>query len=206
MTAIEFITLDVADTEAANRFYTNAFGADLRIRVRPAQPATTGFRGYTLSLIVSQPANVDLLVAAALDGGATSLKPAAKSLWGYGGSVRAPDGAIWTIATSSKKDTEPASRKVDDLVLSLGVDDVVASKRFYAEQGLAVGKSFARMYVEFESGEGSVKLALNRRRALAKNAGVDPGGTGSHRLTIGGGAFTDPDGFAWEPATSAAKQ
>ncbi|MFI6028710.1 glyoxalase [Amycolatopsis magusensis] len=204
MTAIEFITLDVADTEAANRFYTTAFGADPRIRVREAQPATTGFRGYTLSLIVSQPANVDLLVGAALEGGATSLKPAAKSLWGYGGSVRAPDGAIWTIATSSKKDTEPASRKVDDLVLSLGVEDVVASKRFYAEQGLAVGKSFARMYAEFESG--SVKLALNRRRALAKNAGVDPEGTGSHRLTIGGGAFTDPDGFAWEPATSAVKQ
>ncbi|MBP2186988.1 putative lactoylglutathione lyase [Amycolatopsis magusensis] len=118
--------------------------------------------------------------------------------------MRAPDGAIWTIATSSKKDTEPASRKVDDLVLSLGVEDVVASKRFYAEQGLTVGKSFARMYAEFESG--SVKLALNRRRALAKNAGVDPEGTGAHRLTIGGGAFTDPDGFAWEPATSAVKQ
>jgi hypothetical protein len=34
----------------------------------------------------------------------------------------------------------------------------------------------------------------------AKDVGVPADGTGSHRLTIGGdaGAFTDPDGFAWE--------
>jgi hypothetical protein len=44
-----------------------------------------------------------------------------------------------------------------------------------------------------------VKLALYGRRALAKDAGVAPDGTGSHRLMIGGdaGPFTDPDGFAW---------
>ncbi|MGA6227771.1 glyoxalase, partial [Streptomyces umbrinus] len=34
--------------------------------------------------------------------------------------------------------------------------------------------------------------------------GVTPEGSGSHRLTIGGGTetFTDPDGFAWEPAAA----
>jgi hypothetical protein len=49
-----------------------------------------------------------------------------------------------------------------------------------------------------------VKLALYSRRALSKDAGVFPDGTGSHRLTIGGdaGSFTDPDGFAWETAGS----
>jgi hypothetical protein len=38
---------------------------------------------------------------------------------------------------------------------------------------------------------------------LAKDAGVFPEGTGSHRIVIGSdaGLFTDPDGFAWE-ATS----
>jgi hypothetical protein len=41
-----------------------------------------------------------------------------------------------------------------------------------------------------------------RRRAAAKDAGVSPEGTGSHRLTIGSdaGPFTDPDGFAWQAA------
>ena len=48
-----------------------------------------------------------------------------------------------------------------------------------------------------------VKLALYERRALAKDAGVSPDGTGSHRiaLTSHAGPFTDPDGFAWETAT-----
>jgi hypothetical protein len=44
----------------------------------------------------------------------------------------------------------------------------------------------------------------NGRRALAKDAGVSPEGTGSHRIVIGSdtGPFTDPDGFAWEAANS----
>jgi len=46
-------------------------------------------------------------------------------------------------------------------------------------------------------------MNLVRRRALAKDAGVAPDGTGSHRLTIGSeaGPFTDPDGFAWQDAS-----
>jgi hypothetical protein len=43
-----------------------------------------------------------------------------------------------------------------------------------------------------------VRLALYSRRAAAKDAGVSPDGTGSHRIVIGSdaGPFTDPDGFA----------
>jgi hypothetical protein len=87
-------------------------------------------------------------------------------------------------------------------VLLLGVADVAASKRFYLDHGLAVAKSFGRKYVEFDTPSSAVKLALYGRRALAKDAGVAVGGTGSHRLTIGGdaGPFTDPDAFAWEAA------
>jgi uncharacterized glyoxalase superfamily protein PhnB len=200
MAIIESVTLDVADPTAAHHFYTAAFGLDTQIRLRACEAPTTGFRGFTLSLTVSQPGNVDSLIEAALEAGATPLKPAAKSLWGYGGVVRAPDGTIWKVATSAKKDTGPATREIDEIVLLLGVADVVASKRFYAGRGLAVAKSFGRMYVEFEAGSSPVKLALYRRRALAKDAGVSPDGTGSHRIAIGGdaGAFTDPDGFAWE--------
>ncbi|NYJ35248.1 putative glyoxalase superfamily protein PhnB [Nocardiopsis aegyptia] len=205
MTNIDSITLDVADTTAADRFYSTAFGLGPQVRLRASQEPSAGFRGYTLSLMVSQPADVDALVGAALDAGATELKPVAKSFWGYGGVVRAPDGSIWKVATGAKKNSGPATRGIDDMVLLLGVEDVAASKRFYVDHGLTVAKSFGRVYVEFESGERPVKLALYRHKALAKDAGVPAEGSGSHRLTIGGGAgaFTDPDGFAWEAAAPA---
>ncbi len=137
-----------------------------------------------------------------MDAGATVLKPAAKSMWGYGGVVQAPDGAIWKIATSAKKDTGPATGQIDTIVLLLGAADVAAARQCYLDRGFTVAKSFGRMYVEFAS-PGTVKLALYRRRALAKDAGVSPEGSGSHRIVVNGdAAFTDPDGFAWEaPAT-----
>lgn len=206
MTSIETITLEVADIAAAERFYA-AFGLEGRLRFKASQEPATGFRGFTLSLMVSQPADVRALVDAAVGAGATVLKPAAKSMWGYGGVVQAPDGTIWKVATSAKKDTGPATRKIDDIVLLLGVADVAASKQFYLDRGLTVAKSFGRMYVEFETGSSPLKLALYRRRALAKDAGVSPEGTGSHRIAVGGAAepFTDPDGFAWEITSMAAK-
>jgi predicted lactoylglutathione lyase len=202
MASIEFVTLEVADPTAATRFYTTAFGSDTRIRLQAPAAPTTGFRGFTLSLVVSQPATADALIGAALDAGATPLKPAAKSLWGYGGVVQAPDGTIWTVASSAKKDTGPATRQIDEIVLQLGVADVAASKRFYVDHGLAVTKSYGRRYVEFAASSSPVKLSLYKRRALAKVAGVAPDGTGSHRLIIGSdaGPFTDPDGFVWEVA------
>ncbi|HEY1624653.1 MAG TPA: glyoxalase [Streptosporangiaceae bacterium] len=202
MTSIESITLEVADPAAAGRFYTAAFGLGDQVRVRASETATDGFRGFTMSLTVSRPATVNGFVDAALGAGATAVKPVAKSFWGYGGVVQAPDGTIWKIATSEKKDDGPASREIDQLVLLLGVEDMTASKRFYVDHGLTVAKSFGRKYVEFASGSSPVKLALYGRKALAKDAGVPADGTGSHRLTIDGdaGSFTDPDGFAWEAA------
>ncbi|MCP2164459.1 VOC family protein [Goodfellowiella coeruleoviolacea] len=200
MNSVDTITLEVADPTAAERFYTTAFGLDTQLRLRAAQEPSSGFLGFVLSLTVAQPADVNALVNAALDAGATSLKPATKSLWGYGAVVQAPDGTIWKVATSAKKDTRPASRQIDDVVLLLGVADVAASKQFYLSRGLTVAKSFGRMYVEFAPGSGAVKLALYRRRALAKDVGVSPDGTGSHRIALGGATepCTDPDGFAWE--------
>jgi predicted lactoylglutathione lyase len=201
--SIESVTLEVADLTAANTFYTAAFGLGSRVRLRASEAPTTGFRGFTLSLVVSQPATVYGLIDAALDAGATTLKPAAKSFWGHGGVVQAPDGTIWKVATSEKKDTGPATLQIEEIVLLLGVADMAASKRFYVDRGLGVAKSFGRKYVEFAAPSGAVKLALYGRRALAKDAGVSPDGSGSHRLVIGGdaGLFTDPDGFAWEAAS-----
>jgi predicted lactoylglutathione lyase len=101
-----------------------------------------------MSLTVSQPADVDGLIDAALGAGASVLKPAAKSFWGYGGVVQAPDGAIWKVATSQKKNTGPASREIDDVVLLLGVADVAASKRFYVDHGLEVAKTGEAAFVD----------------------------------------------------------
>ena len=57
-------------------------------------------------------------------------------------------------------------------------------------------------YVEFDSGE--VKLALYKRASLAKQVGIDPAGTGAHRLAvIADGTFTDPDGYTWLTAETA---
>ncbi|MEV0321639.1 glyoxalase [Streptomyces sp. NPDC050658] len=204
MAFIETVTLDVADTAAAHHFYTTAFGLDSQIRLRASEAPTTGFRGFTLSLTVAQPADVNGLIDSAVSAGATPLKPVTKSMWGYGGVVQAPDGTIWKVATSAKKDSGPATRRFDEIVLLLGVSDVAASKQFYVDQGLAVARSFGSRYVEFAAGAGPVKLALYRRRALAKDAGVSPDGTGSHRIVLGGdaGTFTDPDGFAWQAAAA----
>ena len=201
MTSIESVTLEVSDPATAERFYASAFGLGSLVRVRASDAPTSGFRDFTISLIVSQPANVHALFDSAVAAGATALKPVEKSLWGVGGVVQAPDGAIWKMATSAKKDSGPATREVDQVALLLGAADVGASKKFYVDHGLAVGKSFGS-YVEFDSPSSAVKLGLYKRAALAKDAGVAPDGTGSHRLVIDSdaGQFTDPDGFTWEPS------
>jgi uncharacterized glyoxalase superfamily protein PhnB len=200
MTSIEYVTVEVDDPAAAAAFYDHAFGLGDIVRVRASQAPTSGFRGFAVSLVVGQPSTVDSLVGTALASGATTLKPAKNRFWGSGGTLQAPDGTIWKIATSSKKEVGPATRQVDAVAVLLGVENVKATKRFYVEHGLAVAKSFGSKYVEFDAGAARVKLALYGRRAAAKDVGVDPGGTGSHRLAIGGGAasFTDPDGFVWE--------
>jgi uncharacterized glyoxalase superfamily protein PhnB len=204
MPAIDHVVLEVSDPAATDLFCKSAFDLGDVVRARESQEPTAGFRGFTLSLVVSQPSTVDDLVRTALEAGAHELKPVRKSFWGYGGVVQAPDGTIWKVASSTKKDSGPATRTVDDLVLLLGVAEVKATKQFYAERGLAVGKSFGSRYVEFDTPGSAVKLALYGRRGLAKDAGVPDEGSGSHRIVVAGdvGTFTDPDGFAWE-ATSA---
>jgi predicted lactoylglutathione lyase len=204
MTTITSVTLEVEDVSAAQSFYDAAFGLGPELNLRATDAPTEGFRAFTLSLVVSQPANVDALISSALDAGASEIKPAKKGFWGYGGVLRAPDGAIWKIATSSKKDTGPATREVDEFILLLGVADVGATKAFYAERGVKVAKSFGKKYVQFDTGS-TLTLALYGRKALAKDAGVDDAGSGSARIVIGGdgGAFTDPDGFRWEATAPA---
>jgi catechol 2,3-dioxygenase-like lactoylglutathione lyase family enzyme len=201
MTTIKSVTLEVEDVAAAQAFYDEAFGLGPTLEFRAGQSPTSGFRAFTMSLVVSQPATVDGFLATALQAGATELKPVKRNLWGYAGVVRAPDGAIWKVATPARKNSGPATRDVDNFTVLLGVADVGASKAFYVEHGVAVAKSFGKKYVQFDTGP-AVTLGLYARKALAKDAGVDEAGSGSARMVLGsdGGAFTDPDGFAWESA------
>ena len=73
LTSIDSITLEVADPEAAARFYDDAFGLGTRVRTRAADAPTSGFRGFTVSLIVSQPSTVSALFDSAVAAGATVL-------------------------------------------------------------------------------------------------------------------------------------
>ncbi|WP_460888663.1 VOC family protein [Promicromonospora xylanilytica] len=200
MAHIDSVTLEVTDLSTAGSFYDAAFDLGDRLHLRETDAPTSGFRGYHLSLISSQPGDVNALFDSAVAAGATVLRPVAKSMWGHGGVVQAPDGAIWKLATSAKKDSAPVSRKVDEIVLLIGADNVSASKKFYVERGLTVGKSFGS-YVDFTMGASPIGFGLYKRGALAKDGGVAPEGTGSHRIAINSdlGEFTDPDGFAWEP-------
>jgi hypothetical protein len=201
MTNLQGVVLEVADVATAERFLKDAFGLDERVRVRESAAETSGFRGFTLSLTVGQPSTVSSLFDSAVGAGATVVKPVTKSLWGYGGVVQSPDGTIWKVATSAKKDTGPATRDIDSVVLLIGCSDVAVSKKFYVDHGLTVARSFGRKYVEFDAA-GTVKLGLYGRKALAKDAGLPVDGSGSHRivLTMDADTLVDPDGFAWEPA------
>jgi uncharacterized glyoxalase superfamily protein PhnB len=79
MTGIHALTLEVDDVEAAEAFYRKAFDLGDVVQVRESREPTSGFRGLTVSLVVSQPSTVDALARSALDAGATELKPATKS-------------------------------------------------------------------------------------------------------------------------------
>src|SRR5260370_36969238 len=208
MTSIESVTLEVPDPAAAEAFYAAAFGLGDKVGLRASQAPTTGFRGFMLSLVVAQPSTVDSLIGTALAGGATTLEPAAKGFWGYGGVVPDPGGAIWKVATSSKKDTGPATREVDQIVLLLGVENVKATRQFYLDRSLAVAKSFGSKYVEFDTPSSPVRLALYSRPAAAKDAGVSPTGTGSPRAGIGSAArpCPGPDGMRWAAAPPAPRR
>jgi len=201
--AIASLTLEVADPDASQSFYETALGVGSQVRARAAGTPASGFRGFTISLVVGQPSTVDSLLETALAGGAETLKPAEKGLWGYGAVVRDADGVIWKLATSAKKDKGPVTRTIDDLVLLIGAASLGASKRFYVEHGLSVKRSFPGRYVEFDAPAGAIKLALYPGRAgLAKDAGVSPDGDGPHGIAVNSnaGQFRDPDEFLWEAA------
>ena len=87
--------LEVSDPAVSQSFYETALGVGSEVRARKADTPATGFRGFTISLVVGQPSIVDSLQETALAGGAKSLKPAEKGMWGYGAVVQDADGVVW---------------------------------------------------------------------------------------------------------------
>lgn len=233
---LDDITLDAADTAAAHSFYTSALGAqaedgrlDLHgtaaILIGDATTPPTGFRGYTMSYIVKQPTEVETVLAAAAAGGAEILKPAKKMLFGaFSGVFRAPDGSIWKVAAPTKKDTGPSQNPPvpTETAVLLAVDSPKASKSFYEALGLTTDRDYGNKYIDFAPAPGCYRLGLMQRKALAKDVGVDDGGSDARGVVFGirvetssdtqrlldaavaaGGTvsgdarFLDPDGHAW---------
>lgn len=98
MSSIDSVVLAVSDPDAAAIFYDAVFGVGEHLGFRAADTPAIGFRGFVLSLVVSQPSTVDCLFDTAVNAGATILKPSKKGFWGYGGVLRAPDGEVWKVA------------------------------------------------------------------------------------------------------------
>lgn len=203
MTTIAQLLIETEDPDAAELFYGDALGLGGRLRARGSDAPTSGFRGATVSLVVPDPPVADSFMDAGISAGATVVKPAARNLFGYGGTLRAPDGTLVTVASSSKKRTGAAPGTIEELVVQLGVASVADSRDFYASHGTEVAQKFGGKYTSFSTGP--ITLALLKRPALAKAAGVEAAGTGSSRLVLLGdlGELTDPDGFRWEAADAA---
>jgi len=63
------------------------------------QKLGTGFGGVTLAQNLGSKSEVDATLAAAMDAGATPLKPGADTFWGgYSGYLADPDGHPWEVA------------------------------------------------------------------------------------------------------------
>jgi catechol 2,3-dioxygenase-like lactoylglutathione lyase family enzyme len=84
--------------------------------------------------------------------------------------------------------------------VTLEVADPTAAHRFYTA-AFGFGPQ-VRLRASEAPTTGFRGFTLYGRGALAKDVGISPDGTGSHRLMIGSdaGPFTDPDGFGWEAA------
>ena len=95
MTTIESVTIEVSDPTAAAAFYTAAFDLSELVGVRATEAPTTGFRGFTMSLVVSQPSTVDSLIGTALDRIVIGSEV---------GAFTDPDGFAWETASVQVRD------------------------------------------------------------------------------------------------------
>ncbi|WP_079166705.1 hypothetical protein [Streptomyces oceani] len=180
--SLDTVLLSAPDVAEARTFYRSALSptvtdecaaADLdmhgagRFAVAPAETlatnagagqATSGFRGYVLSYVLTQPTGVRTVREEAVRGGANTLKPAKKALFGsYSAVFRAPDGSVWKLAASTGEDTGPAatSPRPTETTLILGVRDPKTAKTFYEALGMRTDRDYGSKYVDFHPADGA---------------------------------------------------
>jgi catechol 2,3-dioxygenase-like lactoylglutathione lyase family enzyme len=120
---LSFVTLGVTDLKRSTAFYRDVLRLPLvhseeaisffelgktwlslfprkLLAVDAGIPETgSGFRGITLAHNVRSEKEVDALIAEAVAGGATLIKPGQKADWGgYSGYFADPDGHLWEVA------------------------------------------------------------------------------------------------------------
>jgi catechol 2,3-dioxygenase-like lactoylglutathione lyase family enzyme len=218
--SIDVITLGVTDLNRALEFYEGGFGfpslqaAGERVSLRlggdsstlelcpwdalasevGVSPQSSGFRGFTLSYIVEQAADVDdMLVRLEHAGGVVSKQPKF-AFWGYSAHVTDPSGHLWKIASPKRKSLIARKRAVDgipnvipaqELALTIGVADMKRAKQFYKDGlGNPTKKDYSK-FVSFEGGDGRPDLAMYTWDALADDAGVPAEGSGFRGFRIG---------------------
>ncbi|TCP56147.1 putative lactoylglutathione lyase [Tamaricihabitans halophyticus] len=197
MLSLDTIRLGVPEVADAQRFYADTFvpadvvavhGAEELAADAATKPATSGFRGYVMSYVVSQPSEVRFVLDAAVRAGATVLKPAKKSLFGAFSAVyQAPDGAIWKLSAPTKKDTGPAAEPPapTETAALLGVAEPKATKEFYTALGMTADRDYGNKYIDFRPTPGTARLALMTRPVLAKDVGVAADGSGFSSVVLG---------------------
>lgn len=138
---ISLVTLGVRDVPRAARFY-EALGFTRKVRAAPEHmvaffdagtlalslyavsglasdagfppdTAPSAFRGASLAWNCASEAEVDAVMALALEVGATELVPAKKAAWGgYHGHFADPDGHIWEVAHNPQFPLSPEGRGI----------------------------------------------------------------------------------------------
>jgi predicted lactoylglutathione lyase len=190
--SLDILTLAVPTIDDARAFYTSTYSlggtsldlhgaGQLDLDAAVSSVASTEFPGLVVSYIVDQPSEVESLLAAAAAAGGEVLKPAKKGFFGgFTAVFRAPDGAIWKLATDKKKNSGPAAEPPTptETVCILGVDDPKASMAFYTALGMTVDRDYGKKFIDFEFDAGTSRLGLLRRSELAKDAGVSDSGRG----------------------------
>jgi catechol 2,3-dioxygenase-like lactoylglutathione lyase family enzyme len=150
-------------------------------------PASSGFRGFTLSYIVGEAPDVDDMLVRLVEAGGEIAKEPRFAFWGYSAHVADPSGHLWKIASPKRRPLLGRKREgsgvpqpvaAQELALTIGVSDMKRAKQFY-EDGLGnpTKKDYSK-FVSFGGGDGAPDLAMYKWDALADDANVSPDGSG----------------------------
>jgi catechol 2,3-dioxygenase-like lactoylglutathione lyase family enzyme len=210
---IDTITIGVTDSSRALRFYEDGFAFPVRqsdgestmlrlggdsaaLELCPWEalaadagvaPEGDGFRGFTLSYIVEEAADVDGMLTRLVHAGGEIAKPPRFAFWGYSAHVKDPSGHLWKLASPKRrpligrKRSEagvPAPVEAQELALTIGVADMKRAKQFYKDGlGNPTKKDYSK-FVSFDGGDGTPDLAMYKWDALADDADVPAAGNG----------------------------